>query len=72
MSPDSGCATSPLVGYHIQRGELFFGDDRHGPDETLWLPFSDPFVCRWWELHNVQKFLKLGDIIRVSLDGVLV
>ena len=62
------------VQFHIQRGDLFFGYDRHGEDKTLWLPWGDPFICAWDQeegIDGARRHCEPGDKIRVSINGKL-
>ena len=66
---------SAIVRYHIQRGGLYLGDDRHATDDVpLWCEWGDPFVCWFSDLWEAEHWRKKNDgsRIRVSINGELV
>jgi hypothetical protein len=62
-----------IVRFHVQRGDLFFGDDRHGPMAPMWVPFDSPVVCAWDTAIDADRYARAGfaDRIRISVDGEL-
>lgn len=60
-----------LVWFHVERGGKFMCDDKHA-DRTWFGEFDDPFLCRWDSLPKAVAWACHEDVVRVSVDGVLV
>ena len=66
---------SAIVRYHIQRGDLYLGDDRHATDDVpLWCEWGDPFVCGFLDHETADYWRRQNDgsRMRVSIDEELV
>ena len=64
-----------IVRYHIQRGNLYLGDDRHATDDVqLWCEWGNPFVCGFLDFETADYWRRQNDgsRMRVSINGELV